>query len=146
MQLFLRCRLTRSERPYATRSARLALARTGRDSAGDLTPPETTCYADLPTLEEVVDEVHASMQEIVKSLKRKRHSRPLEARGAMWLLEKVNRVIHQGQEKIKEVEQRNIMQKYFRQQFAEIEQNQKLLSQQLEKLLEKLLEGKGGGL
>ena len=124
----------------------------GRDSAGDLTPPETTCYdakdgyADLPTLEEVVDEVHASMQEIVKSLKRKRHSRPLEARGAMWLLEKVNRVIHQGQEKIKEVEQRNIMQKYFRQQFAEIEQNQKLLSQQLEKLLEKLLEGKGGGL
>ena len=124
----------------------------GRDSAGDLTPPETTCYdakdgyADLPTLEEVLDEVHASMQEIVKSLKRKRHSRPLEARGAMWLLEKVNRVIHQGQEKIKEVEQHNIMQKYFRQQFAEIEQNQKLLSQQLEKLLEKLLEGKGGGL
>ena len=128
----------------------------GRDSAGDLTPPETTCYdakdgyADLPTLEEVVDEVHASMQEIVKSLKRKRHSRPLEARGAMWLLEKVTRVIHQGQEKIKEgakeVEQHNIMQKYFRQQFAEIEQNQKLLSQQLEKLLEKLLEGKGGGL
>ena len=124
----------------------------GRDSAGDLTPPETTCYdakdgyADLPTLEEVLDEVHASMQEMMKSLKRKRHSRPLEARGAMWLLEKVNRVIHQGQEKIKEVEQRNIMQKYFRQQFAEIEQNQKLLSQQLEKLLEKLLEGKGGGL
>ena len=70
----------------------------------------------------------------------------MEARGAMWLLEKVNRVIHQGQEKIKEVEQRNIMQKYFRQQFAEIEQSQKLLSQQLEKLLEKLLEGKGGGL
>ena len=124
----------------------------GRDSAGDLTPPETTCYdakdgyADLPTLEEVVDEVHASIQEMMKSLKRKRHSRPLEARGAMWLLEKVNRVIHQGQEKIKEVEQHNIMQKYFRQQFAEIEQNQKLLSQQLEKLLEKLLEGKGGGL
>ena len=124
----------------------------GRDSAGDLTPPETTCYdakdgyADLPTLEEVVDEVHASMQEMMKSLKRKRHSRPLEAQGAMWLLEKVNRVIHQGQEKIKEVEQHNIMQKYFRQQFAEIEQNQKLLSQQLEKLLEKLLEGKGGGL
>ena len=117
----------------------------GRDSAGDLTPPETTCYdakdgyADLPTLEEVVDEVHASMQEMMKSLKRKRHSRPLEARGAMWLLEKVNRVIHQGQEKIKEVEQHNIMQKYFRQQFAEIEQNQKLLSQQLEKLLEKRL-------
>ena len=118
----------------------------GRDSAGeDLTPPETTCYdakdgyADLPTLEEVLDEVHASMQEIVKSLKRKRHSRPLEARGAMWLLEKVNRVIHQGQEKIKEVEQHNIMQKYFRQQFAEIEQNQKLLSQELEKLLEKHL-------
>ena len=124
----------------------------GRDSAGDLTPPETTCYdakdgyADLPTLEEVLDEVHASMQEMMKSLKRKRHSRPLEARGAMWLLEKVNRVIHQGQEKIKEVEQHNIMQKHFRQQFAEIEQNQKLLSQQLEKLLEKLLEGKGGGL
>ena len=123
----------------------------GRDSAGGLTPPETTCYdakdgyADLPTLEEVVDEVHASMQEMMKSLKRKRHSRPLEAQGAMWLLEKVNRVIHQGQEKIKEVEQHNIMQKYFRQQFAEIEQNQKLLSQQLEKLLEKLLEGKGGG-
>ena len=117
----------------------------GRDSAGDLTPPETTCYdakdgyADLPTLEEVLDEVHASMQEMMKSLKRKRHSRPLEARGAMWLLEKVNRVIHQGQEKIKEVEQHNIMQKYFRQQFAEIEQNQKLLSQQLEKLLEKRL-------
>ena len=117
----------------------------GRDSAGDLTPPETTCYdakdgyADLPTLEEVVDEVHASMQEMMKSLKRKRHSRPLEARGAMWLLEKVNRVIHQGQEKIKEVEQHNIMQKHFRQQFAEIEQNQKLLSQQLEKLLEKRL-------
>ena len=117
----------------------------GRDSAGDLTPPETTCYdakdgyADLPTLEEVVDEVHASIQEMMKSLKRKRHSRPLEARGAMWLLEKVNRVIHQGQEKIKEVEQHNIMQKYFRQQFAEIEQNQKLLSQQLEKLLEKRL-------
>ena len=117
----------------------------GRDSAGDLTPPETTCYdakdgyADLPTLEEVVDEVHASMQEMMKSLKRKRHSRPLEAQGAMWLLEKVNRVIHQGQEKIKEVEQHNIMQKYFRQQFAEIEQNQKLLSQQLEKLLEKRL-------
>ena len=115
----------------------------GRDSAGDLTPPETTCYAkdgyDLPTLEEVVDEVHASIQEMMKSLKRKRHSRPLEARGAMWLLEKVNRVIHQGQEKIKEVEQHNIMQKYFRQQFAEIEQNQKLLSQQLEKLLEKHL-------
>ena len=72
---------------------------------------ETTCYdakdgyADLPTLEEVLDEVHASMQEMMKSLKRKRHSRPLEARGAMWLLEKVNRVIHQGQEKIKEVEQ-----------------------------------------
>ena len=117
----------------------------GRDSAGDLTPPETTCYdakdgyADLPTLEEVLDEVHASMQEMMKSLKRKRHSRPLEAQGAMWLLEKVNRVIHQGQEKIKEVEQHNIMQKYFRQQFAEIEQNQKLLSQQLEKLLEKRL-------
>ena len=117
----------------------------GRDSAGDLTPPETTCYdakdgyADLPTLEEVLDEVHASIQEMMKSLKRKRHSRPLEARGAMWLLEKVNRVIHQGQEKIKEVEQHNIMQKYFRQQFAEIEQNQKLLSQQLEKLLEKRL-------
>ena len=117
----------------------------GRDSAGDLTPPETTCYdakdgyADLPTLEEVLDEVHASMQEMMKSLKRKRHSRPLEARGAMWLLEKVNRVIHQGQEKIKEVEQHNIMQKYFRQQFVEIEQNQKLLSQQLEKLLEKHL-------
>ena len=89
----------------------------GRDSAGDLTPPETACYAkdgyDLPTLEEVLDEVHASMQEMMKSLKRKRHSRPLEARGAMWLLEKVNRVIdHQGQEKIKEVEQHNIMQKY----------------------------------
>ena len=31
------------------------------------------------------------------------------------------------------------MKKYFRQQFAEIEQNQKLLSQQLEKLLEKRL-------
>jgi len=119
--------------------------RHGRDSAGDVTPPETTCYdakdgyADLPTLEEVLDEVHASMQEMMKFLKRKRHSRPLEAQGAMWLLEKVNRVIHQGQEKIKEVEQHNIMQKYFRQQFAEIEQNQKLLSQQLEKLLEKHL-------
>ena len=124
----------------------------GRDSAGDLTPPETTCYdakdgyADLPTLEEVLDEVHASMQEVVKSLKRKRHSRPLEARGAMWLLERVYGVIHQGREKIKQVEQHDIMKKYFRQQFAEIEQNQKLLSQQLEKLLEKLLEGKGGGL
>ena len=117
----------------------------GRDSAGDLTPPETTCYdakdgyADLPTLEEVVDEVHASIQEMMKSLKRKRHSRPLEARGAMWLLERVNGVIHQAREKIKQVEQHDIMKKYFRQQFAEIEQNQKLLSQQLEKLLEKHL-------
>ena len=65
-------------------------------------------------------------------MKRKRHSGSLEARGAMWLLERVNGVIHQAREKIKQVEQHDIMKKYFRQQFAEMEQKQKLLSQQLE--------------
>ena len=69
---------------------------------------------------------------MMKALKRKRHSGSLEARGAMWLLERVNGVIHQAREKIKQVEQHDIMKKYFRQQFAEMEQKQKLLSQQLE--------------
>ena len=47
-------------------------------------------------------------------------------------LERVYGVIHQGREKIKQVEQHDIMKKYFRQQFAEMEQKQMLLSQQLE--------------
>ena len=94
--------------------------------------PNDACSGALPTLEDVLDEVHASIQEMMKSLKRKRHSGSLEARGAMWLLERVNGVIHQAREKIKQVEQHDIMKKYFRQQFAEMEQKQKLLSQQLE--------------
>ena len=72
MQLFLRCRLTRSERPYATRSARLALARTGQRRRPNATRDHVLRRqgrnADLPTLEEVLDEVHASMQEMMKSL------------------------------------------------------------------------------